>query len=56
MEKGELNLPPQLEGRFNVEDSLCTLKQVKASDNGLFQISDQQGFLVSKYHLKVERK
>ncbi|XP_062848843.1 uncharacterized protein si:dkeyp-77h1.4 [Trichomycterus rosablanca] len=54
MERGELNLPPQLEGRFSVEDFSCTLKEVKASDKGLFQITDQQGFLVSKYHLKVE--
>ncbi|XP_060776468.1 uncharacterized protein si:dkeyp-77h1.4 [Neoarius graeffei] len=56
MDRGELNLPPELnlEGRFSVEDSVCILEQVKASDAGLYQVIDQQGFTVSKFHLRVE--
>ncbi|XP_026795855.3 uncharacterized protein si:dkeyp-77h1.4 isoform X1 [Pangasianodon hypophthalmus] len=56
MERGELSLPPErnLEGRFSMEDSVCILEQVTASDAGLYQVTDLQGFLVSKFYLGVE--
>ncbi|TSR27791.1 hypothetical protein Baya_11826 [Bagarius yarrelli] len=56
MDRGELNLPPELnmEGRFFMEDSMCILEQVTPSDAGLFQVTDLQGFHVSKIHLAVE--
>ncbi|KAI5620478.1 hypothetical protein C0J50_19945 [Silurus asotus] len=56
MEKGELNLPPErdLEGRFSVEDTVCILENVKTSDAGLYQVTDLQGFTVSKVYLGVE--
>ncbi|KAL6489465.1 hypothetical protein MHYP_G00032060 [Metynnis hypsauchen] len=56
MEKGELTLPPErdMEGRFTLEDSMCILEQVKASDGGLYQVTDMQGFVVSNVHLQVQ--
>ncbi|XP_050986293.1 uncharacterized protein si:dkeyp-77h1.4 isoform X2 [Labeo rohita] len=56
MENGELNLPPNLdlEGRFSVEDTLCFLTDVKASDAGVFSVTDFKGFLVSDVHLELE--
>ncbi|KAI4883318.1 hypothetical protein NFI96_005813 [Prochilodus magdalenae] len=54
MERGELTLPPELEGRFFIEDSMCILEQVKASDAGLYQVTDLQGFPVSNVHLEVQ--
>lgn len=58
MEKGELKLPPErnLEGRFSMEGSVCILQQVTASDAGLYQVTDQEDFLASKFYLVVERK
>lgn len=58
MENGELNLPPNLdlEGRFSVEDTLCFLTDVKASDAGVFSVTDFKGFLVSDVHLELERE
>ncbi|GAA6097272.1 microtubule-associated protein 4 [Tachysurus ichikawai] len=55
MDKGELNLPPEhnMEGRFFMEDSVCILEQVTPSDSGLYQVTDLQGFSVSKIHLGV---
>ncbi|KAF4088474.1 hypothetical protein AMELA_G00082700 [Ameiurus melas] len=56
MNRGELNLLPDhnLEGRFSIDNSMCILKQVKATDAGLYQVTDLQGFSVSKFHLGVE--
>ncbi|XP_017324885.1 uncharacterized protein si:dkeyp-77h1.4 isoform X2 [Ictalurus punctatus] len=56
MDRGELNLLPDhnLEGRFSMDNSMCILKQVKASDAGLYQVTDLQGFSVSKFYLGVE--
>ncbi|XP_036450659.1 uncharacterized protein si:dkeyp-77h1.4 isoform X2 [Colossoma macropomum] len=56
MERGELTLPPEwdMEGRFTVEDSMCILEQVKASDGGLYRVTDLQGFPVSNVHLQVQ--
>ncbi|XP_051577090.1 helicase SRCAP [Myxocyprinus asiaticus] len=57
MEKGYLNLPPNLlnlNDRLSVEDSLCVLMGVKASDAGIFSVTDLQGFRVSAVHLEVE--
>ncbi|XP_027003826.1 microtubule-associated protein 4 [Tachysurus fulvidraco] len=55
MDKGELILPPErnMEGRFFMEDSVCILEQVTPSDSGLYQVTDLQGFSVSKIHLGV---
>lgn len=55
MESGELNLPPNLdlEGRLSLEDSMCVLTDVKASDAGVFSVTDLQGFLVSDVHLEI---
>ncbi|KAG7335782.1 hypothetical protein KOW79_000475 [Hemibagrus wyckioides] len=57
MEKGEVNLPPErnLEGRFTLEDSVCILEQLTPSDSGLYQVTDLQGFPVTKIHLVVEQ-
>uniref|UniRef100_A0A673J3L0 Uncharacterized LOC107723397 n=1 Tax=Sinocyclocheilus rhinocerous TaxID=307959 RepID=A0A673J3L0_9TELE len=48
MENGQLNLPPNLdlEGRLSLEDSLCLLTDVRASDAGVFSVTDLKGFLV----------
>ncbi|XP_067304949.1 uncharacterized protein si:dkeyp-77h1.4 [Pseudorasbora parva] len=56
MERGELKLPANLdlEGRLSLEDSMCFLTDVKASDAGVFSVTDHQGFLVSDVHLEVE--
>ncbi|XP_043117938.1 uncharacterized protein si:dkeyp-77h1.4 [Puntigrus tetrazona] len=56
MENGELSLPPNvdLEGRLSLEDSLCLLTDVKASDAGVFSVTDHQGFLVSDVYLEIE--
>uniref|UniRef100_A0A8C2EVA9 Si:dkeyp-77h1.4 n=1 Tax=Cyprinus carpio TaxID=7962 RepID=A0A8C2EVA9_CYPCA len=56
MDNGELSLPPNvdLEGRLSLEDSLCLLTDVRASDAGVFSVTDQQGFLVSVVHLEIE--
>ncbi|XP_067254872.1 uncharacterized protein si:dkeyp-77h1.4 [Chanodichthys erythropterus] len=56
MESGQLNLPPNLdlEGRFSLEDSMCLLTDVKASDAGVFSVTDLQGFLVSDVYLEIE--
>ncbi|XP_016123241.1 uncharacterized protein [Sinocyclocheilus grahami] len=56
MENGQLNLPPNLdlEGRLSLEDSLCLLTDVRASDAGVFSVIDLQGFLVSDVHLEME--
>ncbi|XP_017561549.1 uncharacterized protein si:dkeyp-77h1.4 [Pygocentrus nattereri] len=56
MERGELTLPPErdMEGRFTLEDSMCVLEQVKASDGGLYRVTDLQGFVVSNVHLEVQ--
>ncbi|XP_030641460.1 uncharacterized protein LOC115821815 [Chanos chanos] len=56
LDQGELNIPPELgfEGRISLEDSICVLKDLKASDAGIFQVTDLQGFSVSNVHLDVE--
>ncbi|XP_059423676.1 uncharacterized protein si:dkeyp-77h1.4 [Carassius carassius] len=56
MDYGELSLPPNvdLEGRLSSEDSLCLLTDVRASDAGVFSVTDHQGFLVSDVHLEIE--
>ncbi|XP_042627982.1 uncharacterized protein LOC109074569 [Cyprinus carpio] len=56
MENGQLNLPPNLdlEGRLSLEDSLCLLTDVRASDAGVFSVTDLEGFLVSDVHLEME--
>ncbi|XP_059363687.1 uncharacterized protein LOC132102955 [Carassius carassius] len=56
MENGQFNLPPNLdlEGRLSLEDSFCLLTDVRASDAGVFSVTDLQGFLVSNVHLKME--
>ncbi|KAK9960792.1 hypothetical protein ABG768_008627 [Culter alburnus] len=56
MESGQLNLPPNLdlEGRLSLEDSMCLLTDVKASDAGVFSVTDLQGFLVSDVYLEIE--
>lgn len=56
MEGGELKLPPNLdlEGRLSLEDSMCLLTDVKASDAGDFSVTDLQGFLVSDVYLEIE--
>uniref|UniRef100_A0A673IZW0 Uncharacterized LOC107723397 n=1 Tax=Sinocyclocheilus rhinocerous TaxID=307959 RepID=A0A673IZW0_9TELE len=56
MENGQLNLPPNLdlEGRLSLEDSLCLLTDVRASDAGVFSVTDLKGFLVSDVHLEME--
>ncbi|ROL48174.1 hypothetical protein DPX16_6669 [Anabarilius grahami] len=56
MEGGELNLPPNLdfEGRLSLEDSMCLLTDVKASDAGVFSVTDLQGFMVSDVYLEIE--
>lgn len=58
MENGQLNLPPNLdlEGRLSLEDSLCLLTDVRASDAGVFSVTDLEGFLVSDVHLEMERE
>ncbi|CAM4699758.1 unnamed protein product [Leuciscus chuanchicus] len=55
MESGELNPPPNLdlEGRLSLENSMCLLTDVKASDAGVFSVTDLQGFLVSDVHLEM---
>ncbi|XP_052433793.1 uncharacterized protein si:dkeyp-77h1.4 [Carassius gibelio] len=55
MDNGELSLPPNvdLEGRLSLEDSLCLLTDVRASDAGVFTVTDHQGFLVSDVHLEI---
>ncbi|XP_077066385.1 uncharacterized protein LOC143720636 [Siphateles boraxobius] len=56
MEGGELTLPPNLdlEGRLSLENSMCLLTDVMASDVGVFSVTDLQGFLVSDVHLEME--
>ncbi|XP_016319548.1 formin-like protein 14 [Sinocyclocheilus anshuiensis] len=56
MENGQLNLPPNLdlEGHLSLEDSLCLLTDMRASDAGVFSVTDLQGFLVSDVHLEME--
>ncbi|KAK7147528.1 hypothetical protein R3I94_010146 [Phoxinus phoxinus] len=56
MESGELNLPSNLDlgGRLSLENSMCLLTDVKASDAGVFSVTDLQGFLVSDVHLEME--
>ncbi|XP_016088865.1 uncharacterized protein PB18E9.04c [Sinocyclocheilus grahami] len=56
MDNGELSVPPNvdLEGRLSLEDSLCLLTDVRASDAGVFSVTDHQGFLVSDVHLEIE--
>ncbi|XP_056331225.1 uncharacterized protein si:dkeyp-77h1.4 isoform X2 [Danio aesculapii] len=56
MANGELSVPPNLdfEGRLTLEDSVCVLTDVKASDAGIFSVMDLQGFLVSEYHLSLK--
>jgi len=56
MENGELILPPNLdlEGRLSLENSMFLLTDVKASDAGVFSVTDLQGFLVSDVHLEME--
>ncbi|KAK2903216.1 hypothetical protein QQF64_009869 [Cirrhinus molitorella] len=56
MENGEFTLPPnlELEDRLSLEDTLCLLTNVKASDAGVFSVTDRQGFLVSDVHLEME--
>lgn len=58
MDNGELSLPSNvdLEGRLSLEDSLCLLTDVRASDAGVFSVTDHQGFLVSDVHLEIERE
>ncbi|XP_066538301.1 uncharacterized protein si:dkeyp-77h1.4 isoform X2 [Hoplias malabaricus] len=55
MDQGKLSLPPELEmeGRFTAEDSMCVLEQVKASDEGVYRVTDLQGFTVSSVHLEL---
>ncbi|XP_072536612.1 uncharacterized protein [Salminus brasiliensis] len=54
IDKGELTLPPELDlqDRFSMEDSMCILEQVKASDTGLYKVTDLQGFPVASVHLE----
>ncbi|KAL0172311.1 hypothetical protein M9458_032622, partial [Cirrhinus mrigala] len=56
MENGELKTHPNLdlEGRLSLEDNLCLLTDVKASDAGVFSVTDLKGFLVSDVHLEME--
>lgn len=58
MENGELSVPPNLdlEGRLSLEDSVCLLMDVKASDAGIFSVMDLHGFLVSDVHLSLKRE
>lgn len=44
------------EDRISLEDSVVFLDQVKASDAGLFKITDLRGFTVSTIQLGLERK
>ncbi|XP_058602293.1 mediator of DNA damage checkpoint protein 1 isoform X1 [Onychostoma macrolepis] len=56
MDNGELSLPlnVDLEGRLSLEDSFCLLTDVRASDAGVFSVTDRQGFLVSDVHLEIQ--
>ncbi|XP_057196823.1 uncharacterized protein si:dkeyp-77h1.4 [Triplophysa rosa] len=56
LERGKLMLPPRLnfEDRLSLEESVCILTEVKASDAGVFSETDLQGFHVSEVHLKIE--
>ncbi|XP_076847261.1 uncharacterized protein LOC143493050 isoform X2 [Brachyhypopomus gauderio] len=55
MDRAMLNLPAELdmENRLILEDSMCILEQVKASDAGVYQVTDLQGFPVAKFYLEV---
>ncbi|KAF5902351.1 formin-like protein 14, partial [Clarias magur] len=56
VDRGTINLPPEsnMEGRFSMEDSVCILDQVTASDAGIYQVTDLEGFSVSRIYLGVE--
>lgn len=58
VDRGTITLPPErnMEGRFSMEDSMCILEQVTASDAGIYQVTDLEGFPVSRIFLGVERK
>lgn len=51
-------LPPHLnfEDRLSLEESVCILTKVKASDAGIFTETDLQGFHVSEVHLRIGGK
>lgn len=51
-------LPPNLdfEDRLSLEESVCILTGVKASDVGVFSETDLQGFHVSEVHLQIKGK
>ncbi|KAM9487701.1 uncharacterized protein Hap1MRO34_004867 isoform 1-T1 [Clarias gariepinus] len=56
VDRGTITLPPErnMEGRFSMEDSMCILEQVTASDAGIYQVTDLEGFPVSRIFLGVE--
>ncbi|XP_055067356.2 uncharacterized protein [Misgurnus anguillicaudatus] len=56
LERGELKMPPNLnfEDRLSLEESVCVLTGLKASDAGVFSETDLHGFHVSEVYLEVE--
>ncbi|XP_065101883.2 uncharacterized protein [Paramisgurnus dabryanus] len=56
LESGELKMPPNLnfENRLSLEESVCVLTGLKASDAGVFSETDLHGFHVSEVYLEVE--
>ncbi|XP_056618878.1 neural cell adhesion molecule 1 [Triplophysa dalaica] len=56
LKRGKLMLPPHLnfEDRLSLEESVCILTEVKASDAGIFTETDLQGFHVSEVYLRIE--
>uniref|UniRef100_A0A3Q3DY65 Si:dkeyp-77h1.4 n=1 Tax=Hippocampus comes TaxID=109280 RepID=A0A3Q3DY65_HIPCM len=53
MDRGEFT-DLGFEGRLSVEGSLVFLDQVKRSDEGLFKVTDTQGFPVSSIHMELK--
>ncbi|XP_063070406.1 uncharacterized protein LOC134461411 [Engraulis encrasicolus] len=53
MQKGNLTIPEELDmqDRLSVDGNLCVLENVKATDAGVFLVTDLDGFHVAETHL-----